>query len=103
MTSATQPTRWYTSDLHFGHQNIIALGYRPFSNIDEMHARSSLVGTLLWATTTRCGSWATWFSALCWRTLRATFPDCVAAKSSFLATMTGAGRVVADPAATTVT
>ena len=38
MTSATQPTRWYTSDLHFGHQNIIALGYRPFSNIDEMHA-----------------------------------------------------------------
>ena len=30
--------RFYTSDLHFGHQRIIDLSYRPFATLDEMHA-----------------------------------------------------------------
>ena len=30
-------TIWYTSDHHFGHENIIRLAKRPFSSLDEMH------------------------------------------------------------------
>lgn len=28
---------WFTSDLHFGHYNVIEYDKRPFKNIDEMH------------------------------------------------------------------
>lgn len=30
-------SRWFTSDLHFGHQNIIDFCERPFSSVDEMN------------------------------------------------------------------
>ena len=26
----------YTSDLHFGHKNVIEFDHRPFNNVDEM-------------------------------------------------------------------
>ena len=29
--------RWYTSDLHFGHVNLIKKGHRPYASLDEMH------------------------------------------------------------------
>jgi calcineurin-like phosphoesterase family protein len=29
--------KFYTSDLHIGHKNIIAFDNRPFSNLDDMH------------------------------------------------------------------
>lgn len=28
----------YTSDLHFGHKNVIQFDHRPFSNVEEMDA-----------------------------------------------------------------
>lgn len=31
-------TTWFTSDLHLGHQNILAYARRPFVDLDEMHA-----------------------------------------------------------------
>jgi calcineurin-like phosphoesterase family protein len=30
-------TTWYTSDLHFGHERIIELCHRPFSDVDDMN------------------------------------------------------------------
>lgn len=30
-------TTWFTSDLHFGHTNIIRLSGRPFASLDDMH------------------------------------------------------------------
>src|ERR1700690_2381531 len=30
-------TRWFTSDLHFGHNNIIRYCQRPFRDVHEMH------------------------------------------------------------------
>ena len=29
--------RWFTSDLHFGHENIIRYCHRPFADVAEMH------------------------------------------------------------------
>ena len=55
--------RWYTSDHHFGHRNIIGYCDRPFADTDEMNAAmvarwNDGVGEDggAWAeTTTRCG------------------------------------------------
>jgi calcineurin-like phosphoesterase family protein len=30
-------TRWFTSDLHFGHANIIRYSHRPFADVDSMN------------------------------------------------------------------
>lgn len=30
------PKKFYTSDLHIGHKNIIGFDHRPFSSLDEM-------------------------------------------------------------------
>lgn len=32
-----QRTRWFTSDLHFGHVNILSYCSRPFANVEEMN------------------------------------------------------------------
>lgn len=33
----TGPTTWFTSDLHFGHKNVITYCNRPWATLDEMH------------------------------------------------------------------
>ena len=30
-------TKWFTSDLHFGHRNVIPYCNRPYKDVDEMH------------------------------------------------------------------
>lgn len=34
-----QPTRWFTSDNHFGHRNIIKYCNRPYADVDEMNQK----------------------------------------------------------------
>lgn len=33
----SKPTTWFTSDLHFGHRNVINYCNRPYKDIEEMH------------------------------------------------------------------
>jgi len=32
-----EPTTWFTSDLHFGHRNVINYCNRPYKDLEEMH------------------------------------------------------------------